>query len=228
MEKSQRDTADEELVDFLSGAVNYDIVFFDTETNGFPTDIPFPSVLSVSAIRAKLTSKDNPVEGYSVYNRYYFPEEDYKQDAIKVNGLTEEVISQKRKEGDQDDKIYFEQDYPAFVKFCEGVSLFVGHNAQEFDSKFIPCIDWTKVRIFDTMLSNSDIICSSWNSAFHFYRGKKIWTPGWKAPKLMEAAKFYGIGLEETELHGSLYDTKVTMQVFFEMLKRSSVRLRKF
>lgn len=230
--QDRRENADEEIIDFLSGVDNYNLIFFDTETNGLPDVKPLPSVLSVSAIRATLTKKDGSLDNISIFNRYYFAEEGYNQHALDVNGLDDKTVRRKKFDahethGDPYYASFFKEDYDAFKEFCSGVSLFVGHNT-EFDMQFLPCIDWAKVRIFDTMQTNADIVCAQWMKSGHWDHGVYLKTPGWKKPKLLEAAKFYGVALEESELHGSLYDAQLTAQIFTEMLKKSTVRLRKF
>lgn len=227
--RNHRESADEEIVDFLSGADNYTIIIFDTETNGLPPPRSpvCPSTLSISAIKAVIRSKEE-LEPVAIYNRYYYPREDYDQGAIGINGLTEHVIDGKRAESIKQYQVYFDQDYEDFQEFCSGVKLFVGHNAQDFDTQFVPCIDWKTVKIFDTMHANTDVVCARWESRGHYDHG--IWSdkPGWKAPRLIEAAEFYKIKFEDTELHGSLYDATITSKVFMEMLKRSPVRLKRF
>lgn len=231
MFQPHRENADEEIIDFLSGAENYDVVFFDTETNGFPPPrtVPCPSVLSISAVKTTITNKQGFSDApYSTYNRYYFPRETYNEGAISVNGLNEEVVTGKRSIQNATYSKFFDEDYSDFVEFCHGVSLYVGHNAQDFDTKFIPCIDWKTVKVFDTMHTNTDIVCAKWEYKGHYDNG--VWknTPGWKSPRLIETAKFYELKLEENELHGSMYDTQLTMLVFLQMLKRSTVRLKRF
>jgi len=214
---SRREVADDEIMTFLSEAKNYKIIFFDVETNGFVTDKPFPSVLSISAIKGEIISK-NLCPIIDKYSRYYFPREEYKPDAIKVNGLDYNAVYAKRTESSEEYPQYFDEDYKPFLLFCNDVKLFVGHNAVEFDSEFIPFIDWKSVKIFDTMTSNRDIVCYRWLSEKN----------QWKNPKLIEAANFYEIKSEESQLHGSLYDAEIAMKIFLEMLKRSTIRLKKF
>jgi DNA polymerase III subunit epsilon len=225
MEQKCRETADEELVAFLSEANNYNIIFFDTETNGLPKNGKYPSLLSISAIRGCIAGK-SLLSQVQRYNRFYFSREEPDPNAIKVNGLTEDVINEKR--GTENIPFFFDEDFGAFQSFCKGVDLFVGHNAIDFDTKFIPCINWSTKKIFDTMHCNADIVCAEWMKTGHYDHGIYVKEPGWKRPKLLETAKFYKIPLEEKELHGSMYDAQLTMTVFFEMLKKSNLRLKKF
>lgn len=212
--KERRDYADEEIISFLSGEPNYNVIIFDTETNGLYRKDLVPSVLSISAIKGTIISKDYfSILGH--YNRFYFPVEDYNPEALYVNGLTKRIVEELR--GDLNYPKYFVDDVEAFKEFCMGYHLFIGHNAKDFDCKFIP-INWGNLKVFDTMKSNTDIVCSSWNDYYH----------NWKTPKLKETVSFYGISLEESKLHGSAYDTEMTLKIFMAMLKRSTVRLKNF
>ena len=212
----KRDNADEDIVGFLSGAKNYNIIIFDTETNGFVSN-PMPSLLSISAVRGELVG-NKQFQLVDAYDRFYYPREEYNSKAISVNGLSEKMIEEKRHEAGQDDRIYFDIDYPAFVEFCEGVDLFIGHNLLDFDTKFVPYIDWETKKIFDTMKSNKDIVCAEWQE-----RRKQ-----WKNPKLIEAIEYYKINVDFSQLHGAKYDVAMTLAVFMEMLQRANVRLKKF
>jgi DNA polymerase-3 subunit epsilon len=211
----KRDSADEDICGFLSGAKNYNIIILDTETNGFVGN-PMPSLLSISAERGELFG-DKEFRAIDSYNRFYYPRENYNPRAIKTNGLIESKITENRKDSEPY-AVHFDEDYVSFIQFCEGVDLFIGHNLFDFDTKFVPCIDWKTKKIFDTMKSNRDIICGEWQG----YRNQ------WKNPRLVEAVEFYKIDVDASQLHGSKYDVAMTLAVFMEMLQRADIRLKKF
>lgn len=196
------------LTSFLSKAQDTSIVCFDTETNGVMVT---NSVLSVSAIYLELDAKNKKIYEVDRFNRFYYCEEPETPQAIAVNGLTEDRISELRK-GTRYPKLF--KDDPAFEEFCKGVSLYMGHNLS-FDLKYTPFI--REPIVFDTMHTNTNIVQASWNS----YRGE------WKYPKLLETAKFYGIEVREDRLHESMYDVELTVDIARKMLDLSSIRIPK-
>ena len=218
----KREEATEELCTFFKGITSDKIIVFDTETNGkIEKNRPLPSVLSLSAIKIRLLSKDD-YQIERLYSRYYFPVEEFNPEAIAVNGLNSDVLTQKREEVKSREyinacPIYYKDDVDSFVKFCEGTDNFIAHNP-EFDCTFVKGIDWSTKRVFDTMKPNSNIVCAEWNE----------WKQDWKWPRLREAAEYYKINTDRTEYHDSNYDVEVTINIFMEMLRRSEIRLKKF
>lgn len=177
------------------------IIFFDVETNGFQGS----SVLSISAIKVNYDFNSNKWTKIGEYDRFYFRNdgEELNEGAINVNGLTDEVISEKRKGTNY--ARTFEEDLDSFYLFCQDVEHYVAHNIK-FDRSFIP---FPLKHQFDTMMENINIVKSGINENFGTY----------KWPKLMECAKYYNVPFEENELHGSLYDVLITFRVFFKMSK---------
>lgn len=47
----------------------------------------------------------------------------------------------------------------------------------------------------------------------------------YKWPTLLETAIHYNIALDEKELHGSLYDCKITLEIFKKMLERNLINI---
>jgi DNA polymerase III epsilon subunit-like protein len=86
----------------------------------------------------------------------------------------------------------------------------VGHNIP-FDAKFL---DFKLKRTFCTMRENTNIM-----------KHKKS-NGGFKAPKLIEAAVFYNISVDEDKCHGSEYDTRLCYEIFRKMLARKRSRER--
>ena len=135
------------------------------------------------------------------FHRYYYPLERFNPQAISVNGLTRDVIDQKR--GDATYPKYFTDD-PDFENFCKGVLRFVAHNIS-FDAQFVPLAGKKKLC---TMMTNMDIV------AVQYLERKRQW----KWPKLSETAVHYGIQFSESELHSSMADTELTANIFIKML----------
>jgi DNA polymerase-3 subunit epsilon len=182
------------------------VIFFDTETNGTARS---SSVLSISAIKAVFSGNDiETIEDR--FTRYYYrkPWERENPAAIGVNGLTEEVIRQRR--GDAEYAPCFHEDIHNFRAFCFRVTHFVGHNIA-FDRRFL---NFRLRHTFCTMRENAAII------------NLKKCDGNLKWPRLSEAASFYQIDLNDDELHASDYDTLLTYEVFKKMLSRDTTRER--
>ena len=196
------------VTQFLSTMDRYTFIVFDLETNGLShlTD----SVLSISALKCNIKSRDK-VTLVGSYNRYYYPEEgeEYNPGALAVNGLHEEVITERRKGATYPRE--FLQDIDAFKEFCGDCVHFVGHNSITFDQQFF------KSRMefpymFDTKTFNEDIVEAANEEGLR------------KPPRLSEAAVFYGID-PTGPLHQSQWDAMLTAKVFQAMLAKSEVKL---
>ncbi|HKK66461.1 MAG TPA: hypothetical protein VJ967_11470 [Clostridia bacterium] len=187
------------------------IVVFDLETNGLSNR---SSVLSCSAFKFSIRSSsptegsegcsiqaDNPfvfpeagpLQLTGVFERYYFSQEPENMGAIRVNGLSEEVIRSRR--GNEDWPAYFSEDQE-FLDFLGDAGLFVAHNI-DFDAQFVPFL--FDKPLFCTMKSNSI----------------------GKYPKLAELARRFKISTDGDQLHGSSYDTYITALVFNKMVEEA-------
>lgn len=175
------------------------IIFFDTETNGLSSE---SSVLSITAIKVVINLENFEISIIDQYQRYYFPTEAYNYYAIKVNGLSYKKVYDLRKQLKVNYTKHFDNDFYDFHKFIGDCKHFVAHNI-EFDKKFInKSLDFQ----FCTMRTNTSIVGASSPKT-----GKVKW------PKLIEAAKYYNIKVNENEFHDSLYDVKITLEVFKKM-----------
>ena len=183
------------------------VIIFDTETNGLENC----SVLSISAIKIDIDLKLNSYKEIERFNRFYFRNEDEKinVEAVAVNGLTDEEILRRRVESGIKYSKYFEKDKD-FVDFCKDTKHFVAHNIS-FDRKFIP---FELEQQFCTKESNAEILKIPGKN------GKYKW------PRLNEAAKYYGIELDENRWHESTYDTEICKDIFVAMFeKKKQLRL---
>ncbi len=181
--------------------MNKNIIFFDVETNGKIGS----SVLSISAIKVNYDFVKDKWDKVSEYNRFYFRNQGEPIDfgAINVHGLTDEVITGKRRNMTYPST--FKEDIDSFYIYCQDTNHFVAHNIK-FDRSFLP---FPLKNQFDTMLENMDIVKAGINENYGTY----------KWPKLMECAKFYNIPIDEDQLHESLYDVLITFRVFYKMTK---------
>lgn len=183
------------------------LIFWDTETNGLAQ---YHSVLSISAIKCSITIENDKAKSDITerYDRFYFrkPGEKIGEIAVNINGLTDQVIKERR--GDSNYPENFCDDIDSFRQFCSDTKHFIGHNIS-YDKQYI---NFKLPNIFCTMKSNTSII------------GLKRKDGKPKFPSLEEAAKFYGVELDKNELHGSMYDSFITYQVFLKMIEHKKAR----
>lgn len=195
-----RKHAKPEIDRFLDVKSKTRIIIFDVETNGLNGGY---SVLSCSAIKYDIDPNTYEMTEIDSFNRYYYPVEQFDPQAIAVNGLTREVITEKRGDGTYPEHFCMDSDIETF---CSDTKRFVAHNIS-FDMQFIPFIGDKKK--FCTMMTNTDIV------AVYFMERKREW----KWPKLSETAVHYGIQFSERELHGSMVDAEITAKIFMKMLE---------
>jgi len=194
-----RKHAKPEIDKFLDVKRKTRIIIFDVETNGLNGE---NSVLSCSAIKYEIDPNDYEMAEIERFNRYYYPVEQLDPQAIAVNGLTKEVITEKRGAGTYPEHFNIDSD---FENFCGDTTNFVAHNIS-FDLQFIPFMRQKKK--FCTMMNNTDIV------AVYFLE----WKSEWKWPKLSETAVHYGIQFNESDLHSSMADAETTAKIFMRML----------
>jgi DNA polymerase-3 subunit epsilon len=197
-----RKHAKPEIDKFLDVKRKTGVIVFDVETNGLNHE---SSILSCSAIKFEYDPSTNKFKECDIFNRYYYPIEPYNLNAISINGLTKEVIDERR--GEANYPKYFTEDN-AFETFCNGVSRIVAHNIS-FDVQFVPFMKNKKK--FCTMMTNMDIV------AVQYFERKKEW----KWPKLSETACYYGLSFSNSELHNSMYDVDITSKVFLKMFEEA-------
>ena len=183
----------EDLLPLMQKHRSQPVVVFDLETNGLD---PGSSVLSCSALKfifdssASAAGKTQPLRKIDTFDRYYFSIEPENISAIRINGLSTNVITDRR--AGHDWPIYFKDDSD-FETFCLDAGFFVAHNIQ-FDTQFVPG------------LAERDQFCTMKSNTIRKY------------PKLSELAAEYGIGFNINELHQSMYDTEITAEIFQRMV----------
>jgi len=162
--------------------------FLDIESNGFQGT----SVLSIAVIK----------ENGQVFERFYYPVEDYNQKAVKFNGLSEEVVNVLRGEDCQYEK-YFIDDLD-FIEFMSDVDTLICQNVI-FDYSFLPD-EVTKnfKNIFCTMKSNQKYFDGKW-------------------PNLNKLCIFYDVEVDAEKQHQALYDTELCKAVFEAMEERDII-----
>ncbi|MCL2044128.1 MAG: 3'-5' exonuclease [Treponema sp.] len=183
------------------------VIFWDTETNGLRN---YHSVLSISAIKYSFSIEQQKIISAITdrYERFYFrkPGEKFGAKAVNVNGLTDKVIHQRRENAEYPKHFY--NDIEAFRLFCSDTQHFVGHNIF-YDKQYI---NFQLPHEFCTMKANTKILCLK----------QKNGRP--KFPSLEETATFYGVEFIKSQLHGSMYDSLVTYQIFIRMLESEMAR----
>jgi len=193
-----------EIDKFLGVKRNTRVIVFDVETNGLSGNY---SVLSCSAIKYNADPNSYEVSELDRFNRYYYPVEQFDPAAISVNGLTKEVIAEKRGTATYPEHFCMDSD---FETFCSDTRRFVAHNIS-FDCRFVPFIGNKKKLC--TMMTNMDIVAVEYMK----------WKKEWKWPKLSETAVYYGIRFSERELHSSMADAEITAKIFMKMLETARI-----
>jgi DNA polymerase III, epsilon subunit and related 3''-5'' exonucleases len=163
-----RKHAKPEIDKFLNVKRKTQIIIFDVETNGLNSG---SSVLSCSAIKYEFDPSTFATKEMDRFHRYYYPREQFNPQATSVNGLTSNVLDEKR--GSPIYPKYFTDD-PDFEIFCKDVVRYVAHNIS-FDMQFIPFMG--KKKKFCTMMTNMDIV------AVYFMEWKREWK--WPMPTSM-------------------------------------------
>jgi len=194
----------EELTSFFEG-ISLELVVIDAETNGLdPQD---SSVLSVAAIKYQL-HQSLLIDEVSRYERYYFPKEPFNSRAVAINGLSKEVLLQKRMNVQYPE--YFADD-PELKAFMKGITHVIGHNIS-FDAGFIPMLKTRKKLC--TMKSNTNVVAIPKDNGY-----------GYKWPTLGETALHYGVPYDPDNAHAAMYDVMVTAGIFKNMLLRAEVKI---
>ena len=177
------------------------ILVFDTETSGL--DPQWNVILQLSY---QIVDSDSWTTIKTVNHYFSWPENKARvtQEAINVNGLTEEVLANKQL---SNRKAALEE----FVADKDSCDLLVAHNL-EFDKKFIvaSCREegvkyassgWSKS--YDTMKRTAS-----------FCQIPKTWGNGYKWPKLTELADCLDIDYSHIALHDSSGDVELTKLCF--------------
>ena len=190
------------------------IIIIDCETNGLDSE-EF-SVLSASAIKFTFDIETKKSEVISEFDRYYYPKENwYNRSAIQVNSLDKENIDLKRRDVEYAEFFIDDKDWDNYIK---GADIFVGHNIEYFDSKFM--LDGRT----EKKIEEFDMICTMILNIFEVKAEFEYPTPSdyspYKYPSLYETAKFYGVDFDFRKLHGSLYDCQVVFEIFKKMVDK--------
>lgn len=177
------------------------ILVFDTETSGLN-----PQWNVILQLSYQIVDSDSWATLKTVNHYFPWPENKARvtQEAINVNGLTEEVLASKQL---SNRKIALEE----FVTDKDSCDLLVAHNL-EFDKKFIiaSCREegvkyansgWLKS--YDTMKRTTS-----------FCQIPKAWGSGYKWPKLTELADCLYIDYSNIPLHDSAGDVELTKLCF--------------
>lgn len=199
-----RKHAKPELDRFLNDERDTRIIIFDLETNGLYAEC---SVLSCSAIKYDRNPNTYEMTEIDHFNRYYYPVEEFNPQAIEINGLTRDVITEKRGDGTYPEHFCMDSD---FEIFCSDTERFVAHNIS-FDMQFVPFL--RNKNKMCTMMTNMNIVAAEYLD----------WKNEWKWPKLSETANYYCIPFNESDLHDSMYDAKITAKVFLKMLEATKI-----
>lgn len=181
---------------------NYTTLVFDVETGGLRS-----SESDVLSFSYQLYRNGKKVDEGT---RYYYsrPNRIVYSEAIAVNGLTKEKITEKREQQKASYPEYFAEDKEVLSLF-EEADILVAHNIR-FDYSFV-------VSAFDRMF-DAHKYCTMRNSTYECYIPHSYF--GLKWPKLEEAVAELGL-LEDNkrEFHDSSVDVYYTAKLFKKLIR---------
>jgi len=181
------------------------ILVFDTETSGLDPQWNVILQLSYQIVDPGSWTTTKIVNHY-----FAWPDNKARvtQEAINVNGLTEEVLAAKQL---SNKKTALEE----FVADKDSCDLLVAHNL-EFDKKFI---------IASCREEGVKFANSGWSQSYDtmkrttsYCQIPKAWGNGYKWPKLTELADCLGIDYSQISLHDSSGDVELTKQCFKKLV----------
>ena len=181
------------------------ILVFDTETSGL--DPQWNVILQLSY---QIIDPASWVTIKAVNHYFAWPENKARvsDGAIRVNGLTEEVLSGKQL---SNRKTALEE----FVADKDSCDLLVAHNL-EFDKKFI---------IASCREEGVKFASSGWSQSYDtmkrttsYCQIPKDWGNGYKWPKLTELADCLGVDYSSISLHDSSGDVELTKRCFEQII----------
>jgi DNA polymerase III epsilon subunit-like protein len=204
------------LSKFFQGTVNREVIIIKLSTNGLiHRNSPLPSVLGVAAAKFVLRP-GRRMEFVDHYERFYFPREGERYDpkAVILNGLDEQTMASKRQGCKYSEG--FDEDEESLREYCQDTHLFVGHNIDGFEAKYLLWLHDPENRTFDLMKENVDILRLEQESGC--YSGE------WKWPKLQELSEYYGISFPDQWAISEMQYVQLTSAIFQQMLSRSALR----
>lgn len=183
------------------------ILVFDTETSGLNPQWNVILQLSYQIVDSNSWTTHKTVNHY-----FSWPENRTRvnQEAIVVNGLTEEVLASKQL---SNKKSALEE----FVEDKDSCDLLVAHNL-EFDKKFL---------IASCREEGVKYANSGWGQSYdtmkrttNYCKIPKGWGNGYKWPKLTELADCLGVDYSQIALHDSSGDVELTKQCFRKIVNK--------
>lgn len=185
------------------------IVIFDTETSGLDADIN--DILSLSW---QVTDSDfNVIKSVTRYFEWPEDKDRVEQEAICVNGLTQERLAElgtvERKEAIEE-----------FMFDVKQANLLVAHNLL-FDYNFV-FTTACRYNISVSHLEGSKLFCTM-RGLTEYCRLKRPGFDGYKWPRLSEAAEKLRVKKDDIEWHRSDYDTEIVRRIMVQILRRGIV-----
>ena len=108
---------------------------------------------------------------------------------------------------------HFDEDEESLREYCHDTHLFVGHNIDLFEARFLPWLRDPGNRTFDLMKENVDILRLEQESG--------CYTGEWKWPNIHELSDYYAIPFPDQLAISGMQYVELIAANFQEMLTRS-------
>lgn len=176
--------------------VNMNYIIVDTETTGLPNKKlgTWPKMISIALIHTTITNGEMDI--YSE-DEYFVTDwvDELQEDTGKFLNLDKATILKKSVPFDT-----VKTNITKLINECGGPDkvTFVAHNAS---------FDYNVIKTCGLDLRACKWFCTMTYGYLYFKQNKY--------PKLLELAKLFNISVDDTKLHGALYDTQVCCHIFY-------------
>jgi len=181
---------------FLPEVYNQELVFFDVETTGLnPIN---DEIIEIGAVKVR-----NGVK-IGEFQSLIKPSKPISGEITQLTGITNELL---QKEGNDRDEVL-----KKFLEFV-GRSKLIGHNAIEFDLKFL-----------NNQLKKC-LLCQIDNAVEDTLKMSRVMLKKVNDYRLITVARALGIYVEDSKLHRSIADSEVCAEVYRRLMLNKNNRL---
>lgn len=185
------------------------ILFFDTETSGFPKrNLPHNHPDQPSLVQLAALAYDTNGTERAAFNFIVEQSEEVPESAAKVHGITKAIS--------QDSGLPLLTVLEPFDRLWRRAGLYVAHNLQ-FDMAIME-IAYARARVWKMLKPQANAMCCTMQITTPLMKlPHKNGGPGYKWPKLEEAHHHY-FNERLEGAHDALVDVRATARLFFHLL----------